>query len=266
MTDDPTDRVDVYLDGELALAERAEFEARLGDHPELRVLVDDERALRTRLVSALVERPPVGVRARIAVALDRVDGAPVAPTGTAEPRGPLFNLAFAAAVLFLAGAVFISFGGDGSFGDGDDVGPPPAVTEDASVPLFRAHRERAEIVGTGFDRREVVAETFVGVEAPDLACLGWSFHCGVRGELPRDDDPIVWTRYVDVEERELSVVMTIGKEDPRVPMGKGEYLVRRDGDLTGVFWQEPSGMVCGVVAAVPERELRDIADLIRDLR
>lgn len=102
-----------YIDGELDEAMSAAALARLDADPELRLIVEEQRAARSALRAAPRESAPAGLRARLLLDLDAVDherAVVAAPTRSGWPRARallrgavvMMPAAAAAALLFVA--------------------------------------------------------------------------------------------------------------------------------------------------------------------
>jgi anti-sigma factor RsiW len=109
--------VDAYLDGELAAADSAAFEAALDVCPECRQRLEAGRAMGGLLRELPIERAPDLLRARIERELRAAAG------GTARPAPPWQNLRWMAMAASLIAAVSIGWVGGvltGRPGPGDD--------------------------------------------------------------------------------------------------------------------------------------------------
>lgn len=100
-------RIQPYIDGELAEAERAEVEAELAADPELSAMVDQQRKIRQVLRDLPRPAAPQALRARVLLDLDAVDRAEAAAARAprSSPWGArLRALLRGAAVMLPAGA------------------------------------------------------------------------------------------------------------------------------------------------------------------
>lgn len=101
-------RIQPYIDGELAEAERAEVEAELAAYPELSAMVDEQRKIRQVLRDLPKPAAPQALRARVLLeldAIDRAEAAAAAPAARPSPWGArLRALLRGAGVMLPAGA------------------------------------------------------------------------------------------------------------------------------------------------------------------
>lgn len=240
-----TDRdIHLALDGELLADERADFEAWLEAHPEMKAkndrFADDSARLRQLFAGVLDEPVPLRLTKQVTGGSRR--------SNQAWSR---WRTAAAAAAVFVAGVgVGYYFAGAG----GPQAEERLAEQAIGAYVTYAADQPHAVEVDAG-DRYYLDGwlSKRVGLKlvAPDLSAQGFELLGGRL--LPADATAAALLVYKDREGRQISIYVTATAEHGT----KGTYTPETGGP-SAVYWAD-KGFGCAVVGALPKEQLSEVA-------
>ncbi|HWK65605.1 MAG TPA: anti-sigma factor [Rhizobiaceae bacterium] len=234
--------IDMALDGELPVEERAQFDAWLAANPDMKArkdrLADDMTRLR-EAVAGIVDEP---VPDRLVAVLK--SGRPT--------RWGLWRAAAAAAILVVGGIAGYAVGSGLLFGDGPEEWlAEQAIGAYATYPADLPHT--VEVGGEDKDYldRWLSKRTGLKVVAPDLSGQGFELLGGRI--LPGGQAPAALLVYKNQAGNQLSIYMTPQPGDNI----RGTYAAE-EGGPNAIYWLD-KGFGCAIVSNLSQDQMRDVA-------
>jgi negative regulator of sigma E activity len=138
MTGNPSDeRLSAWLDNELSLDERAEFEKELEANPELRRELEELQQVSAHVKGAVPAKAPEELRSAVMRAVERESLMPAAPVSASPFSGNRLGIAIGIAAGLLVAVVVMNRGGNDEIAEVD---PAPILTAEQGIGTQPANR------------------------------------------------------------------------------------------------------------------------------